>query len=302
MGAAVPSTEIIPEEVTEEQLSQVDNAVAQQEAALATEQAELAALQQQQAAAEQALAQAETDLALEQQDVYDAQATADAAAEALEYADGSHDSMTESEESQALGSANRAQHDVAEQEEQAAEAQAIVDGLEAQADAAAEATAQQSAVVAAQQANVDGWGAFASAADANAPQVVSPCPGYSVTTHYGESGSNWSSGHHTGTDFAAPAGTDVVAASDGVVIQAGFNGPYGNQIAIQHSDGTVTTYAHLNEINVSVGDEVDAGETIGAVGSTGNSTGPHLHFEVYDASGNRLNPEEWLGDAMSNAH
>ena len=64
---------------------------------------------------------------------------------------------------------------------------------------------------------------------------------------------------------------------------------------IEHSDGTRTMYNHLQEINVSVGQTVTAGQTIGAVGSTGNSSGPHLHFEVIDPSGQQIDPAPWLG-------
>ena len=134
-------------------------------------------------------------------------------------------------------------------------------------------------------------------AESRTDQRVAPVAGYSVTTQYGVAGSNWSSGYHTGSDYAAPSGTEVMAAASGTVVAAGFNGSYGNQVTIQHDDGTQTTYSHLSSITVSVGETVSAGEAIGAVGSTGNSTGPHLHFEAFDSSGNRLNPEEWLAQA-----
>lgn len=98
---------------------------------------------------------------------------------------------------------------------------------------------------------------------------------------------------HTGVDFAASAGTHVYAWKSGTVIQAGWNGSYGNFIAIQHSDGTISRYAHLSGYNCSAGDTVEKGSTIGYVGSTGNSTGPHLHFEI-QINGNFVNPLNYL--------
>lgn len=85
---------------------------------------------------------------------------------------------------------------------------------------------------------------------------------------------------HTGIDLAAPSGTPVKAAQGGTVAAARFMKGYGNCIFIDHPDGSQTRYAHLSEINVAQGQKVDVGSDIGKVGSTGNSTGPHLHFEV----------------------
>ncbi len=86
---------------------------------------------------------------------------------------------------------------------------------------------------------------------------------------------------HSGIDFGAPYGTPILASSDGVVITAGFNtGGYGNYVVIDHGGGIYTLYAHASTLNVSSGDFVSAGQQIAGVGSTGWSTGPHLHFEV----------------------
>lgn len=127
------------------------------------------------------------------------------------------------------------------------------------------------------------------------PVVVPTAPGYSITTYYGVSGGYWSSGYHTGLDFAQPTGADVYAAKDGVVVEAGWGGAYGNTVVIQHADGMQTRYAHMSRNSVSVGQTVTAGQHIGDVGSTGNTTGPHLHFEVMDANGNFVDPAAWLG-------
>jgi murein DD-endopeptidase MepM/ murein hydrolase activator NlpD len=98
---------------------------------------------------------------------------------------------------------------------------------------------------------------------------------------------------HTGLDFAAPLGTVVRAATSGVVISARPGGGYGNLVKIQHADGVETWYAHLASYSVRPGQHVESGEEIGRVGSTGNSTGPHLHFEVR-VDGEPRDPEPWL--------
>lgn len=98
---------------------------------------------------------------------------------------------------------------------------------------------------------------------------------------------------HDGLDITANHGNAVYAYTDGRVIQAGWNGGYGNCILIDHGNGLRTRYAHLSRINVKVGQQVKVGQRIGAVGSTGNSTGPHLHFEVIK-NGKTQNPLNYL--------
>ena len=85
---------------------------------------------------------------------------------------------------------------------------------------------------------------------------------------------------HTGVDFAAPAGTSIYAWKNGIVTFAGWSGGYGNFVIIQHEDGSVSRYAHCNKIVVEEGQPVNKDDTIAYVGSTGNSTGYHLHFEI----------------------
>jgi murein DD-endopeptidase MepM/ murein hydrolase activator NlpD len=84
---------------------------------------------------------------------------------------------------------------------------------------------------------------------------------------------------HSGVDIGAPSGAPVIATGSGTVISAGWNGGYGNAVIIQHSDTQQTLYGHLSAISVQAGQTVAPGSVIGLVGSTGNSTGPHLHFE-----------------------
>ena len=85
---------------------------------------------------------------------------------------------------------------------------------------------------------------------------------------------------HSGQDIGAPSGTSIIAADSGVVSYCGWNGGYGNCVMINHGGGRVTLYAHMSAYNCSYGQTVNQGDTIGYVGSTGVSTGPHLHFEV----------------------
>lgn len=103
---------------------------------------------------------------------------------------------------------------------------------------------------------------------------------------------------HAGVDFAAQEGTTVKAAGDGEVVEAGWNGDYGNYIRIRHQDGYETAYAHLSAMHVEVGDLVLQGERIGEVGSTGLSTGPHLHYELLH-NGRHLNPLSATGKTIA---
>ncbi|ESQ06775.1 MULTISPECIES: M23 family metallopeptidase [Streptomyces] len=102
----------------------------------------------------------------------------------------------------------------------------------------------------------------------------------STSTAYRASGGSWSSGYHTGVDFSASSGTSVKAIGAGTVVSAGWSGSYGNEVVIKHADGKYSQYAHLSSLSVSSGQTVTPGQQIGLSGSTGNSTGPHLHFEV----------------------
>lgn len=94
---------------------------------------------------------------------------------------------------------------------------------------------------------------------------------------------------HSGMDFSAPMGTDVYATGDGKVVQMGWQTGYGNRIVVDHGFGYQTIYAHLQEFRTKVGKKVVRGEVIGGVGSTGKSTGPHLHYEVH-VKGKVVNP------------
>ncbi len=128
-----------------------------------------------------------------------------------------------------------------------------------------------------------------------AQRWVLPVSGYRITATFGSSGSRWSQGH-TGDDFAVPTGSRVGSLSTGTIIGAGWDGAYGYKVEIRHWDGTVSWYCHLTSISVNVGEDVTPGEEIGRSGSTGNSTGPHLHLEIHPKGGAAVSPRSWLAD------
>ena len=98
---------------------------------------------------------------------------------------------------------------------------------------------------------------------------------------------------HNGLDFKGPVGTPILAAAEGKVTAAGHQGGYGNTIEITHPNGLLTRYAHLSGFNVSLGQRVGRGVQIARMGSTGRSTGSHLHFEVR-LNGQAINPRKFL--------
>ncbi|NPC99029.1 M23 family metallopeptidase [Nocardioides sp. zg-DK7169] len=124
-------------------------------------------------------------------------------------------------------------------------------------------------------------------------QWVLPVSGYRLTARYGQSSGLWAS-VHTGLDFAAPAGTPLLAVANATVTSTGYEGAYGNKTVLTLEDGTEIWYCHQTSIEVSVGDKVHAGQRIGTLGSTGNSTGPHLHLEVRPGGGDPVDPESQL--------
>ena len=120
---------------------------------------------------------------------------------------------------------------------------------------------------------------------------VTPVSGI-ITSRFGNRESIRTSGH-TGLDIAAPAGTPIKAAADGEVIFSGYSGGYGYVVKLDNGNGVETYYGHCSALYVSAGEKVEAGDVIAAVGSTGNSTGNHLHFEVR-VNGSVANPQNYL--------
>jgi murein DD-endopeptidase MepM/ murein hydrolase activator NlpD len=149
--------------------------------------------------------------------------------------------------------------------------------LQGEADAEAAWTAQQAAAAAPTLTSAGG--------------AVAPATGR-VTSCYGP---RWGT-LHAGIDIAAPIGTPVFTPEDGIVLQAGPASGFGLAVAVQHSDGAITLYGHVNQMFVSAGQVVGAGQQIAEVGNRGQSTGPHLHFEVHTGGlyKNRANPAPWL--------
>ena len=136
--------------------------------------------------------------------------------------------------------------------------------------------------------------AAAAAAEAARPRAVFPISGARLTSSFGP---RWGTTHN-GLDVAAPMMTPEYAAADGVVIQAGPASGFGLAVYVQHDNGDVTVYGHMEQVLVEAGQVVRAGDTIALVGNRGQSTGPHLHFEVRSggANGTPINPITWLSE------
>ncbi|CAL9493716.1 hypothetical protein SUDANB105_03272 [Streptomyces sp. enrichment culture] len=153
-----------------------------------------------------------------------------------------------------------------------------------QAQAAAQAKAAELAKKAATAKAAQAKQAKPAAAKKKAASWVAPVKGYTKTASFAQNGARWQS-THSGQDFAVPVGTKVVAAHGGTVVKAGGNGAgdgpaYGNAVVIKHGNGSYSQYAHLSKVNVRIGQVVAAGQQIALSGNTGNSSGPHLHFEI----------------------
>lgn len=128
-----------------------------------------------------------------------------------------------------------------------------------------------------------------------AKQYTLPTSSYTITSTFGQAGSLWSSGYHTGLDFAAPTGTLIKAVHSGTITEAGWAGSYGYRTILTLDDGTELWFCHQSSINVSVGQKVATGDVIGRVGATGNVTGAHLHLEVHSGgSAEGIDPAAWL--------
>ena len=138
------------------------------------------------------------------------------------------------------------------------------------------------------------------AAAKKAVSWVSPVKKYSKSASFMQNGARWAH-KHSGQDFAVPTGTKVVAAHGGTVVKAGGNGAgdgpaYGNAIVIKHGNGTYSQYAHLSRVEVKIGQVVKTGQEIAKSGNTGNSSGPHLHFEIRKTAnyGSAIDPVSFL--------
>ncbi|MGW6897908.1 M23 family metallopeptidase [Streptomyces sp. NBC_01727] len=169
----------------------------------------------------------------------------------------------------------------------------------AAASVAKQATVQGKAAQAAKQ-TVAKKAAEAKKAARLATSWEAPVSHYQLSASFGNDGSRWAH-KHSGQDFAVPIGTKVEAAHGGVVVKAGPNGggdgpAYGNAIVIKHDNGMYSQYAHLSRIDVHIGQSVEKGQQIALSGNTGNSSGPHLHFEIRTTAnyGSAVNPVAFL--------
>ncbi|MEV4973456.1 M23 family metallopeptidase [Streptomyces scopuliridis] len=162
------------------------------------------------------------------------------------------------------------------------------------------AVAHQAAVHAKPASKADDAKAKAAANAKKARSWTDPVKHYQLSAGFGLGGSRWAH-KHSGQDFAVPVGTPVHAAHSGTVVKAGPNGAgdgpaYGNAIVIKHKNGTYSQYAHLSQVKVYVGQKVTTDKVIGLSGNTGNSSGPHLHFEIRTTPnyGSAVNPVPFL--------
>jgi murein DD-endopeptidase MepM/ murein hydrolase activator NlpD len=198
----------------------------------------------------------------------------------------------------ALGAGVAAAADAAPTASTAVQAQSVV-----QAKAAKTTTVEQAKAQAAKKAAAKKAAAKKAAAKKAAKKKVSwidPVRKYTLTATFDQAGGMWQA-KHSGQDFAVPTGTKVMAAHGGTVVKAGGNGAgdgpaYGNAIVIKHGSGTYSQYAHLSRIDVRVGQIVKTGQRIALSGNTGNTTGPHLHFEIRTTAnyGSAIDPVKFL--------
>jgi murein DD-endopeptidase MepM/ murein hydrolase activator NlpD len=165
--------------------------------------------------------------------------------------------------------------------------------VQTQAAAQAKAAAAKKAVVAKK-------AAVKKAAAKKAVSWIDPVKKYTLSASFAQAGGMWQS-THSGQDFAVASGTNVMAAHGGTVVKAGGNGAgdgpaYGNAIVIRHGNGTYSQYAHLSRIDVRIGQIVKTGQHIALSGNTGNSSGPHLHFEIRTTAnyGSAIDPVAFL--------
>lgn len=129
--------------------------------------------------------------------------------------------------------------------------------------------------------------------DPDAVVAVLPLASYSVSAGFGLTGPLWEA-EHGGQDFGSYVGDQIVAVAAGVVTEVAYSGPYGLRTIVTLPDGTEVWYCHQDDVSVYPGQAVDVADPIGTVGSTGNSTGPHLHLEVRPGGGSPIDPMDWL--------
>lgn len=185
--------------------------------------------------------------------------------------------LKKQQEAQAAEQARVAAEQARVAAEEAARQEAERAAAEQAAQAARQAAPRQETRVAAEQ-------------PASRASVVKPAQG-TFTSGYG---ARWGTTHY-GVDIANAIGTPILSVMDGVVVESGPASGFGLWVRVQHNDGTITIYGHVNETLVSAGQRVGAGQQIATMGNRGQSTGPHLHFEVWINGSQKIDPVGWLG-------
>ena len=173
-----------------------------------------------------------------------------------------------------------------------------------EAQATAQAKAADNAAKAKKEAEAKKKAAEAkkkAAEEKKAKSWIDPVKHYELSAGYSQGGAMWASVHHSGQDLAVPVGTAMLAVHGGTVVKTGGNGAgdgpaYGNAVVIKHGNGTYSQYAHLSRVDVHVGQTVSTGQHIAKSGNTGNSSGPHLHFEIRTTPnyGSAMDPLKFL--------
>ncbi|MFH9430349.1 M23 family metallopeptidase [Streptomyces sp. NPDC017615] len=224
----------------------------------------------------------------------DAPAASLATATATAASDDSASDAGEALRSRIMAQAERQQSKADSRATAAAVAKADQQAADAAAKAAKEAAAK--AADAKEKAEADAEKKAEAARLATlAKQYTLPTSSYTITSTFGQAGALWSSGYHTGLDFAAPTGTLIKAVHSGTITEAGWAGAYGYRTILTLDDGTELWFCHQSSINVSTGQKVSTGEVIGRVGATGNVTGAHLHLEVHPGGQpTGIDPGAWL--------
>ena len=268
-----------------------------QQETLAQQQSQQAQLQAQQAEVDQLIQEIATQGDVYAKQIEKLEATQDDVAQQIAQAEATYQKQL---------AAEKAAAEKAAAEKAAAEKAAAEKAAAEQAAKAAQAAAQKAAQQQKQQSSGSSASGSSSSSGSQSSQTTASASGFLwpiASSHRVTSPFGWRThpitgrqNLHGGIDIAAPNGTPIMASKAGVVVISQYGSSYGNYVVISHPDGTRTLYAHMSQRNVSAGDTVRQGQTVGLVGSTGSSTGNHLHFETWtgSSSSSRVNPMQFF--------
>lgn len=268
-----------------------------QQETLAQQQSQQAQLQAQQAEVDQLIQEIATQGDVYAKQIEKLEATQDDVAQQIAEAEAIYQKQL---------AAEKAAAEKAAAEKAAAEKAAAEKAAAEQAAKAAQAAAQKAAQQQKQQSSGSSASGSSSSSGSQSSQTTASASGFLwpvASSHRVTSPFGWRTHPitgrqhlHGGIDIAAPNGTPILAAKAGVVVISQYGSSYGNYVVISHPDGTRTLYAHMSQRSVSAGDTVNQGQTVGLVGSTGSSTGNHLHFETWtgSSSSSRVNPMQFF--------